>query len=108
MGRIKTNAGATRANACVCRHATLARVARFLVGASVIFSTLLIAHATDSPENLLAAGRVDQAFEIIEQQIRVSPAAESYNLLCRAHFEVGAWDAGIPACEKAIALAPSN
>jgi tetratricopeptide (TPR) repeat protein len=85
----------------------MARLTRFLIGASVIFSTL-IAHATDSPENLLAAGRVDQALEIIEQQIRTSPAAESYNLLCRAHFEVGAWDAGIPACEKAIALAPDN
>jgi len=85
----------------------MARLTRFLIGASVIFSSL-IAHATDSPENLLAAGRVDQAFEIIEQQIRTSPAAESYNLLCRAHFEVGAWDAGIPACEKAVALAPNN
>ncbi|MEY2396610.1 MAG: hypothetical protein QOF94_2955 [Acidobacteriaceae bacterium] len=107
MGRITTNAGATLANGCVCRHATMARLTRFLIGASIIFSTL-IAHATDSPENLLAAGRVDQALEIIEQQIRTSPAAESYNLLCRAHFEVGAWDAGIPACEKAIALAPGN
>ena len=109
MGRTKINAGARPANGHVCRHAASARhAARFLVGVSLIFSALLVAHATDSPENLLAAGRVDQAFEIIEQQIRTSPAVESYNLLCRAHFEVGAWDAGIPACEKAIALAPSN
>jgi tetratricopeptide (TPR) repeat protein len=62
--------------------------------------------ATEKPQDLLAAGSVDQAIQILEQQIHNSPTAESYNFLCRAHFELGAWDAGIPFCEKAVALAP--
>jgi tetratricopeptide (TPR) repeat protein len=64
--------------------------------------------AAQTPQDLLAAGRVDQAVQTFEQQIHTSPTAEAYNLLCRAHFELGAWDAGIPACEKAVSLAPNN
>ena len=64
--------------------------------------------AAQTPQDLLAAGRVDQALQTIEQQILTSPTAESYNLLCRAHFELEAWDAAIPACEKASSLAPNN
>ena len=45
---------------------------------------------------------------MLEQQIRSAPTAEAYNLLCRAHFELDNWDAGIPACEKAVTLAPDN
>jgi tetratricopeptide (TPR) repeat protein len=62
----------------------------------------------ETPNDLLAAGRVDQAVQDLKHQINVSPTAESYNLLCRAQFELGAWDAGIPACEKATELAPDN
>ena len=61
----------------------------------------------DNPSDLLAAGRVDEALQILEQQIHTAPNAEAYNLLCRAHFELGAWDSGIPFCEKAIVLAPT-
>jgi tetratricopeptide (TPR) repeat protein len=66
------------------------------------------ASAADSPQALLAAGRVDQAIQTLEGQIHASPSADAYNLLCRAHFELGAWDAGIPSCEKATAMAPDN
>ena len=72
------------------------------------FVGISFAAASDAPQDLLAAGRVDQALQILEQQIRASPNAESYNLLCRAHFELDAWDAGIPACEKAVSLEPNN
>jgi len=64
--------------------------------------------AAAAPQQLLAAGRVDQAVQNLEQQIQTTPTAEAYNLLCRAHFELDAWDAGIPACEKAVSLAPDN
>jgi tetratricopeptide (TPR) repeat protein len=64
--------------------------------------------AAQTPQDLLASGHVDQALQTLEQQIRSAPNAEAYNLLCRAHFELGAWDAGISACEKATSLAPSN
>src|ERR1700677_972602 len=62
----------------------------------------------DTPQNLLAAGRVDQAMQTLQRQIQTTPTAEAYNLLCRADFELDAWDAGIPACEKAVSLAPEN
>ncbi|MFZ0420807.1 MAG: tetratricopeptide repeat protein [Candidatus Sulfotelmatobacter sp.] len=64
--------------------------------------------AADAPQDLLAAGRVDQAIQMLEQQIRAAPTAEAYNLLCRAHFELDDWDAGIPACDKAVSLDPAN
>lgn len=69
---------------------------------------LSFSHAAETPQSLLAAGRVDEALQALEQQISASPAAESYNLLCRAHFELESWDAAIPACEKAVSLAPNN
>lgn len=64
--------------------------------------------ASETPQDLLAAGRVDQAVQDLNHQIELSPTAESYNLLCRAEFELGAWDAGIPNCEKATELDPDN
>ncbi len=64
--------------------------------------------SADLPEGLLAAGRVDQAIESLQQQIHSSPNAQAYNLLCRAHFELGEWDAAIAACEKAVKLEPAN
>ena len=67
-----------------------------------------VAAAADAPLQLLADGRVDQAVQNLEQQIHTTPTAEAYNLLCRAQFELDAWDAGIPACEKAVSLAPDN
>jgi tetratricopeptide (TPR) repeat protein len=90
------------------RSAIMTPLARFIIAAVISLAILPLAVAADSPEDLLAAGRVDQALEMLEQQIHNAPNADAYNLLCRAHFELGAWDAGIPACEKAIALAPGN
>jgi tetratricopeptide (TPR) repeat protein len=64
--------------------------------------------AAQSPQDLLSTGHADQAIQNLEQKIRTAPTAENYNLLCRAHFELGAWDAGIPACEKATSIEPDN
>jgi tetratricopeptide (TPR) repeat protein len=64
--------------------------------------------AANTPQSLLAAGRVDQALQALQTQITTSPTAEAYNLLCRAHFELDAWDAGIPACERAVSLDPNS
>ena len=82
------------------------RAFEFILWLSILFLPVLV--AAETPEDLLAAGRVDEALQTLERQVRNSPTAEGYNLLCRAHFELGAWDAGIPACEKAVALAPDN
>src|SRR6202051_29909 len=88
--------------------AALLRGARFIIATLLLLRLLPSAVASDSAEDLLATGRVDQALEMLDQRIRTAPTADDYNLLCRAHFELGAWDAGIPACEKAIAIAPDN
>lgn len=67
-----------------------------------------VALAAQSPEQLLASGQVDQALQILNQQTQSAPTAEAYNLLCRAHFELGEWDAAISACEHAVSLAPNS
>jgi tetratricopeptide (TPR) repeat protein len=75
----------------------------------VFLSVLLPAYAATPPKELLAAGRVDEAIDSLEQQIHHSPAdAESYNLLCRAYYMIEEWDRGITACEKALSLDPQN
>jgi tetratricopeptide (TPR) repeat protein len=88
-------------------HPDRARLARFLAASLLILSLPLVL-AAETPQDLLNAGRADQAVQTLERQIHTSPTAEAYNLLCRAHFEVGAWDAGTPSCEKATELAPAN
>ncbi|MGA9392390.1 MAG: tetratricopeptide repeat protein [Candidatus Sulfotelmatobacter sp.] len=76
----------------------------------LFFTTVLLCSlmAAETPQELLAAGRVDQALQTLERQIQTAPTAEAYNLLCRAQFELDSWDAGIPDCEKAVSLAPEN
>jgi tetratricopeptide (TPR) repeat protein len=74
----------------------------------LLLEMLCSSAAAQSAQDLLSTGHVDQAIQTLEQQIRIAPTAENYNLLCRAHFELGAWDAGIPACEKATSLEPDN
>src|SRR5580700_2026380 len=75
-------------------------------GALPVFLSLILSStaAAQTPQELLNTGRADQAIQTLEQQTRTAPTAEAYNLLCRAHFELGAWDVGIPSCEKAVAL----
>ena len=68
-----------------------------------------IAAAADSPIDLLAAGRVDDAISTLSTKLNSSPNdATSHNLLCRAYFAVGKWDTAIAECEKAVSLQPDN
>lgn len=65
--------------------------------------------AADSPQALLAAGRVDDALRTIQQQLDHAPtSAEAQNLLCRAYFQIENWDRAIAACEKATSLDPKS
>jgi tetratricopeptide (TPR) repeat protein len=79
---------------------------KWLLSCSIFVA--LTASASEAPQALLAAGHVDQAIRSLQQQIHGSPTAEAYNLLCRSYFTLDDWDRGIPACEKAVALAPAN
>jgi len=68
-----------------------------------------IAAAADSPLDLLAAGRVDDAISTLNGKLGSSPNdAASHNLLCRAYFAVGKWDSAISECEKATSIEPNN
>jgi tetratricopeptide (TPR) repeat protein len=77
---------------------------------SLLFLLLAVPFAleAETPQALVASGHADEAVQSLQEQIRTAPTAENYNLLCRAYFELGAWDAGIPACQKAVSLAPGN
>jgi tetratricopeptide (TPR) repeat protein len=62
-----------------------------------------------SPLELLASGHVDEAVQVLEQQVRQAPNdAAAYNLLCRAYFMKEEWDRGIDNCERARNLDPQN
>lgn len=65
--------------------------------------------AASSFKELIAAGRVDDAIQALQQQIAHNPNdAGANNLLCRAYFMLEEWDRGIPACERARNLDPQN
>lgn len=69
----------------------------------------LAANATETAADLLAQGRIDEAISSLQSNLTSAPNdAPSHNLLCRAYYALGKWDAGISECEKAIALAPGN
>lgn len=67
-----------------------------------------VADASATAE-LLSQGRVDDSIRMLQSKISTTPTdAESYNLLCRSYFQLGNWDRGIPACERAVVLDPNN
>jgi tetratricopeptide (TPR) repeat protein len=69
----------------------------------------LAALAAPSAKELLGAGHVDEAIQILQQQIsRSATDAEAHNLLCRAYFMMEEWDRGIAACERARNLDPQK
>ena len=77
---------------------------------SIVFALLLPAtQAAASPDDLLAAGRVDDAIASLQAQLKSVPNdAASYHYLCRAYFALGDWNRAISSCEKSVGLAPDN
>ena len=83
------------------------RFRRLLLSIFLAATAIPLAHALTSPQELLAAGQLDEAIRNLEQQISRAPTdAEAYNLLCRAYFMINEWDHGISACERATQLDP--
>src|SRR5438105_7382880 len=69
----------------------------------------VICAAQSSPKELLAADRVDDAIQVLQEKVAHSATdAEAYNLLCRAYFMLDDWDRAISACERAVKLEPRN
>jgi len=77
---------------------------------SILLPFLLAAPPpADSPRELVASGRADEALQSLTQQIQGNPrSAEAQNLLCRVRFQLDQWDAAVSACEKASALDPQS
>ena len=85
------------------------RFAPLFLSALLAAFSLQPARAATSARDLLAAGKVDEAIQILEQQAGQSATdAEAYNLLCRAYFMIDQWDRGINACEHATKLDPQK
>ena len=69
----------------------------------------LTANATDSAQEMLAAGRADDAIAALNTRVASAPAdAESYNLLCRSYFALEDWNRAETSCKKAVSLDPNN
>jgi len=83
---------------------------RTLLLALFCLAAVLVSSAVSTPAaDLLASGRADEAVSLLQKRVGDSPNdAASFNLLCRAYYSYGAWDQGISACEKAVALDPNN
>lgn len=78
-----------------------------IVAASLIILPGL--SASPSPTEMLSSGHVDEAVQLLEQQIRQNPNDPgSHNLLCRTYFMMEDWDRGISHCERARDLDPDN
>ena len=86
------------------------RSAKLLVQALLFLSlTFVLPAFAATPKELLAAGRVDEAIEILQQKIDHNASdAEPYNLLCRAYFMEEDWDHAITNCERAHNLDPQS
>jgi tetratricopeptide (TPR) repeat protein len=65
--------------------------------------------ANASPEDLLRAGKANDAQRILDAAVQQNPNnAEAYNLLCRLYFQLEQWDNALRMAEKAVALSPEN
>ncbi len=82
----------------------------FLLSFFVFVSTAsLNASVSDTPKDMLAAGRVDDAIAELNGRLSSAPSdAESANLLCRAYFTLDEWDRAEASCKKATSLEPDN
>jgi len=75
----------------------------------LMFIASLTISAADTPQDMLAAGRIDDAIADLNGRLSTAPSdAESANLLCRAYYALGDWDRAESACRKATALDPGN
>jgi len=62
-----------------------------------------------NPQDLLRAGRADEAQRVLQATVQRAPNdAEAYNLLCRLYFQLELWDNALHMAEKSVQLAPNN
>jgi tetratricopeptide (TPR) repeat protein len=79
-----------------------------LLSITFLLSVSIFALA-DSPKDLLQAGRVDDAINVLNGQISANPQnAEAIHHLCRAYFQYEDWDRAESRCKKAVEMQPNN
>jgi Tfp pilus assembly protein PilF len=84
------------------------RAARSLLALLTLIAPLT-AGATESAQEMLAAGQIDDVIAELNHRLASAPAdAEASNLLCRAYFTLDAWDRAESSCRKAVSLDPNN
>jgi len=81
----------------------------FMLYCLVLIACSALSAGAANPKELLASGHVEEAIRVLQSLTGSSSTdAESFNLLCRAHFMLEDWDAAISDCERASSLAPQN
>ena len=76
---------------------------------SAILIWITLAGANVAPEDLLRAGKANDAQRMLDAAIQQNPNnAEAYNLLCRLNFQLEQWDNAQLMAEKSVGLAPEN
>src|SRR5208337_1577899 len=86
----------------------ITRASRVLLAFLGLMSALT-ACVADSAQDMLAAGRIDDAITELNGRLSSAPAhAESSNLLCRAYFALEDWDRAESSCRKAVSLDPET
>lgn len=76
---------------------------------AALLLSLPLAALADSPQDLLQAGRVDDAINALNGQVSSNPHdALAINQLCRAYFQYEDWDRAEGRCKRAVELQPNN
>ena len=91
----------------------ISRIAIYRTSRVLLVLLMLIAWVSaamaDSANDMLAAGRIDEAIAALNGRLPSAAAdANSSNLLCRAYFALEDWDRAESSCKKAVSLDPSN
>lgn len=72
-------------------------------------SLAVAANPAPAPDQLLSAGRADDAIQVLKSRLEAAPDdAEAFHLLTRAYYYMGRWDDAIAAAERAVALKPDS
>lgn len=75
----------------------------------LLLSACVALGASPTPEELLSAGRVDEAVKVLKLRTTASANdAEAWHLLCRSYYAKAQWDEAIAAAKRAVELKPGS
>jgi tetratricopeptide (TPR) repeat protein len=82
---------------------------KFLFISVLLFAFASAAFAAPAPEELLSAGRADDALRDFTLRVSTNSSdAAAYNLLCRAYFALENWEQAVRSCERSLDLQPNS